>query len=228
MSENTTETVTVFNVKITGKEDFRAVAPVFGVDVPTGPGAMPKRQLLLKVRDAVKAGKATLVETDYFGVDAILSGAGTATSKTGGWEIHYRTVDAETGKPGKTVQSITVGRDKIKSVLPDASFQGAKLNAVIALVMVASAEGAGIAELKNYVVTDVTRVDSVPVAEPVDEAPKGDDTSEDKTDTDKPSEPAAEVKPETVADEIKVPVPAESKPRTRKTTAKPAAKSAGK
>jgi len=207
MSENTT-TPTVFKVKITNVADFRAVAPLFDVAVSDGPGAMPKRQLLVKVREAVKAGKAELIETDYFGVDAILNPSNTTGNKgkSGDWKISYRVVDAETGKLGTDVQSVTVDKDKIKSVIPDASFQGAKLNAVIALVMVAHLEGAGIAELKNYVVTDVVRQDAVSATDVAETVP--------------------DVKEESVTPEL---VPAESAAKVAtKRTRKPAAKAASK
>jgi hypothetical protein len=154
MSENTTVSPAVVKVKITGKEDFRAVAKAFGVKTPEGPGAMPKRQLLVAVREAVKAGTAELIETDYFGVDAVINGTGTTNAK-GGWKISYRVINPETGKVDGPVLSIEVDKDKIKSILPDATLQGAKLNAVIVLVMVSNFEGAGVAEFKNYVVTDV-------------------------------------------------------------------------
>lgn len=216
MSENTT-TPAVFQVKITGKEDFRAVAPVFGIKTPEGPGAMPKRQLLVAVREAVKAGTAELIETDYFGVDAVLNGVGSTTSTKGGWKISYRVINPETRKVDGPVLSVEVDRDKIKSILPDATLQGAKLNAVIALVMVANFEGASVAEFKNYVVTDVVRVDSVSVPAVADDAPKGDDTGETNTDADKASETVTPDVPVEVKADTPELVPAES---AGKTTAK--------
>ena len=218
MSDNISS---VIQVKIAGKEDFRAIAPVFGIKTPEGPGAMPKRQLLLKVREAVKAGTAELVETDYFGIDAVLNGSGAGTKgKMGNWKISYRVVDAETGKVAGPVMSFEVDKDKIKAVLPDASLVGAKLNAVIALVMVAHREGASIAEFKNYVVTDVARMESETNAGTADEAPKGDDTGEQSSEADKATEVKADV-PESVPAET----PAKPAP---KRTRKPAAKSASK
>ncbi len=209
MSENTAVTPAVFQVKITGKEDFRAVAPVFGIKTPEGPGAMPKRQLLVAVREAVKAGTAELIETDYFGVDAVLNGAGTTSTAKGGWKISYRIVNAETGKVDGPVLSFDVDRDRIKSVVPDASFVG-KFNNVLALVMVAHREGASVAEFKNYVVTDVTRVDSVSVPAIADEAPQGDDTEKTNTDADKTSETATPDVPVEVKADTPELVPAES------------------
>lgn len=234
MSETTVvETPAIFRVKIENVSDFRQVAPVFNVAVSDGPGAMPKRQLLVAVRDAVKAGKAELIETPYFGVDAVLnpSNATGTKGKLGGWKISYKTVDSETGKVGSTVLSIDVDKDKIKALMPDAALTGAKLNGVIALVMVAHFEGASIAELPNYVVTDIVRMDAVSDAASTDDAPKGDDTGETDTDADKAPETVEDVKPvepapvvEAVTPEL---VPADTaKPAKTpaKRTRKPAAK----
>lgn len=196
------ETPAVFKVKITGPADLRAVAPVFGITVQDGPGALPKRQLLVKVREAVKEGKAELIETDYFGVDAVLNATGgKGNAKLGGWKISYRVVDAETRKPGDTVQNIVVDRDKIKALIPDANMQGAKLNGVIALVMVAQFEGASIAELPNYVVTDVVRMEAVTAAEVSGKPAETEDTGEKSEDADKATEPVEEVKPSSKAEE---------------------------
>lgn len=229
MSETTVvETPAIFRVKIESVADFRAVAPVFDVKVSDGPGAMPKRQLLVAVRDAVKAGKAELIETPYFGVDAVLNPTtGTGTKgKTGGYRITYKTVDSETGKVNDTVLSLDVDRDKIKTLIPDAVFQGPKLNSVIALVMIASFEGASVAELPNYRVVDVVRVDAVSVAATTDDAPKGDDTGETDTDADKAPETVEDVTPVVVESstvEVNTPelVPADT---TDKAAPKPAAK----
>lgn len=237
MSETTAvETPAVFRVKIEGKEDFRAVAPVFGITVSDGPGAMPKRQLLVAVRDAVKAGKAELIETSYFGVDAVLNPSNTTGTKgkLGGWKISYKTVDSETGKVGGDVLSVTVDKDKIKSLMPDAALTGAKLNAVIALVMVAHFEGASISELPNYVVTDIVRMDAVSDAVTPEDAPKGDDTPETSTDADKASETPEEITPVVVettpAVEANTPelVPADTTVKPAKTPAKRTRKTAAK
>lgn len=174
----------VITVEIKNVTEFRKTAEQFGIKVSDGPGRMPKRELLLKVREAEKAGTAKLIETDYFGVDSVLATVG-STIKRGPmvWTVHYHTlVDGKKSDPLK----LDVTAEQIRKILPDANFQGRSLNGVVALVMVGLMEGAGIAELANYVVTNVVRAEST--TEAVKDVPVVEDTPQVVSDADKPSE----------------------------------------
>lgn len=218
-------------VEIKNADQFRAAAKTFGVPVGER-GALPRKALLIAVRAAVAAGTHELVETPFFGVDAVL-GSGTPIKRGDlAWTISFTTKNPETGDESKGQADITA--KQIHTLLPNANLQGRSLSNTVALVMVASLDGASVAELVNYTVTGVARK-AESVATPVVEAPKGEDTPETVPDADKATEtpedvkpdaaPVVEVTPELVPADTAKPAKAPAKPRApRKTAAKSAAK----
>lgn len=217
-------------VEIKNGDEFRTVAKSFGITVGER-GALPRKALLIAVRGAVAAGTHELIETPFFGVDAVL-GSGTSGVKRGplAWVITYRTTDPATKVQGDPISFVVTG-EQIKNVLPDASLQGRSLSSVVALVMVGWRDGLSISELRNHTVTAVVRVEDN--AEKTEDAPKVEDTGEQGSDADKATETPEDIKPVEVTEpapvEVKTPelVPAESKAKTPakpRSTRKPVAK----
>ncbi len=244
-----TETSSVRVVEINNADELRSIGNEFKSTYSNVPGWDAIKfgeRGRLPMRDAAKllvglqlAGEIKIVDTDYFKITEWALGGTVSPHKSRdgfSYVITYSVKDVE------GTHTLTLTDDKVNEYLPNVKGKvgGAYATMLLALHLNTEDENTPLSVLTNYSVKDVTRIPtpSESVAQKTDDAPKGDDTSEDKTDADKASEPqestppvevSEPVKDETVADEVKVPVPAESKPaRTRKTTTtrKPAAKAA--
>jgi hypothetical protein len=194
MSETTTtETPAVRVLNITTKEDFVRVATEYGVKVG-GRGNLPKRALFAAVLSDIVAGKVKLIPTSFLSPDVQNT---TPREKKIKPEVSYRITYKviSNGEPSGEDITVSLTENEIRSHLPHVKGQVGFAFATMALALHNADEDNTPGDLiQSYAVTDVARVETLPVpaaennAEASDKAAEGEDTGEDKTDADKASE----------------------------------------
>lgn len=245
-----TESNAVRVVEINSADELRAIGNEFKStysNVPAWAAIRFGDRGRLPMRDAAKllvglqlAGDIKIVDTDYFPVTQWALG-GTVSPHKSRDGFSYVITYSVKGVDG--THTLTLTDDVVNEYLPNVKGKvgGAYATMLVALHLNTEDENAPLSMLTNYTVKDVTRIatPSESDVKKTEEAPKGDDTGESKTDADKATETPEEVKApevtepvkaEPVADEVKVPVPAEAapKPAARKRNSTPAKPRAAK
>ena len=232
MSENietTVEAPAVRVIHITSKDEFVKVATEYGITVGER-GNLPKRALFAKVLNDIVAGTVKLIPTDFLNPSVQnTTPRATKVKPIVSYKITYKVVSNGT----LSVEDFTVKltENEVRSYLPHVKGQVGFAFATMVLALHNADEESSVGELLlSYAVSDVERVESVPVVavkpvEKTEDAPKGDDTGEQVPDADKATETPEEIKPDEapnlVTPEADVPV---VEIKTETVDAKPAAK----
>lgn len=181
-------------VKINTIDEFNAVAVQYGVEMQ-GKGRLPRKALAAKLITAAATGAITLVDTEFFPVVGIATGAVKATYKKSS-EFSY--VITYNVRGVESEQTMTLTENEVRSYLPNVKGQvnGAFATMLVALhsaSLVDSDDVVALSALTNYTVNTVDRVDSATLPVESDTAttedkPEGEDTGENTPDADKAPE----------------------------------------
>lgn len=225
------DTTTIPHVKISNPDQFRAFIVELNKTrsdaekIKTGErGRLPMRTVAPIIVRAQLDGKLTFEDTDYFQISRWAFGETVGTRKSKD-EVSY--LITYTVKGTDKPQTLTLTENEVRSYLPNVKgiVGGAFATMAVALHLNAEDSSAPLTSLLNYTVSKVERVEAEQPGEATEEAPKGDDTGEQKSDADKASETPEEVKPvETAPVEVK----AENKPRATTRTRAASAKTPAK
>lgn len=231
------DTTTIPHVKISNPDQFRAFIVELNKTrsdaekIKTGErGRLPMRAVAPIIVRAQLDGKLTFEDTDYFPISRWAFGETVGTRKSKD-EVSY--LITYTVKGTDKPQTLTLTENEVRSYLPNVKgiVGGAFATMAVALHLNAEDSSAPLTSLLNYTVSKVERVEAT------EEAPKGDDTGEQKTDADKASEPehaseeaikAAIAAGEESVKPAPVEVKAESKPRATTRTRAASAKTPAK
>lgn len=215
---------TARTITIANSDDFRKIAAEFGVTVGKR-GGLPAKRLASVLLDAERKGEVKVIDTDCFSLLTAVFGAPRGEKKIKpdvSFTITYKMVN--NGEPAGEELTLSLTEDEVRSYLPHVKgmVSAAYATMVLALHLADDDEVTPITALLKYAVSDVERVETSPVvaapekdAETTEQAPKGDDTSKEDKDADKPSETVEESTP-VVSVPVEAPKPA---PRTRKAKA---------
>lgn len=227
---DTTATPDVRTVEIKNPAELRKVANEYRIKFGER-GRLPMRELSrVLIQDQLK-GNIKCVDTSYFPISRWALGETVGTRKNKD-DVSYVITYTVKGNDKSQTLTLTLTENEVRSYLPNVKgiVGGAFATMAVALHLNAEESGTPLTALLNYTVSDVKRIETPQsVAETSEEAPKGDDTGEQKVDADK----APETVPDGKIDEapkvaVPVEVKTESKPRATTRTRAASAKTPAK